>query len=258
MRNSTVILLILLITSSLTGADRSLLNLRTPTELKKGEALFSVRHRFYGDVMDDPLKNFFGLDAGANVQLGIKYQLFEGFELNATYTRLWKEKSAGCSYRPVLPLLPFEFQINIDYVSFKNPGQTEENRSNVTALIALQSRTFLKRFTIGVNLGYDAYFERSILGAGGSAVIVTDLGVFEQIALIGEVFPVTGYDEASETVRFYMGEDPVLVFGLKADTYGHRFTLLISNSDHLALRRFSLGTADGSFWRMGFNIARIF
>ena len=74
------------------------LNLRVPSHLEKNSLIFDVQHRAYGVLTEDPLDDFFGLDLGANVDVGIRYAVLPCLEVNASYTTFEKEYRLGASY----------------------------------------------------------------------------------------------------------------------------------------------------------------
>lgn len=235
------------------SADFMMMNLYTPTSLQRGYLNFSIRHRFYGDIADEPLKNFFGMDAGANVRLALRYQPFRNFEINTSYTRGRKEKTVGISYSPAWEAFPVLTQLNVKYFSYEEIGLKDETRSSFAGYIALQNRPVLERIVGTLNVGYDGYHERFVSGIGMAIVLLRDRGVFEQISLVGEYYPVLDREDSEDS---HIGPENGFAFGIKMDTYGHRFLILLTNTDELHLRRASLGVPEQAHWRVGFNIER--
>jgi len=78
--------------------EPDMLNIKTPTGLKQGQMEVKIQHRFYGKINEKPLDNFFGLDIGANIGLGIRYVVLPKLEINGSYTRDGKEYTIGASY----------------------------------------------------------------------------------------------------------------------------------------------------------------
>jgi hypothetical protein len=133
----------------------------------------------------------------------------------------------------------------------------KEKRSNFLGLISVQSKPYRKLIVGNFNAGYDGYYERFVLGLGITFNLFEDFGLFERISLIGEYYPVLDRKDTNDKLSQYIGSDNAMAFGIKLDTYGHRFILMIGNSDDFHLRHTALGVADNSYWRLGFNIERI-
>jgi hypothetical protein len=245
--------LVLCIQTNAISADFMMMNLYSPTSLKPGYLNFSVRHRFYGDITEEPLKNFFGMDAGANIRLGLRYQPLRNFEISTSYTRSRKEKTVGISYTLLWVTFPILTRLNAEYFSYEDIGLKEETRSSFAGYIAIQNRPVLERIVGTLNIGYDGYHERFVSGVGMAIVLLRDMGVFEQISLVGEYYPVMDRENSEDS---YIGPEDGFAFGIKMDTYGHRFLILLTNTDELHLRRVSLGVPEQAHWRIGFNIER--
>ena len=252
-----ILLVILIIFSMLQAEDYSMLNLSSPTSLENRQICFSVRHRFYGDIGKEPLKTFFGMDAGANTLLSLRIQPYPNLEIKTSYIRLKKRKSIGLSYTLAPEKLPFLSQIDFEYFAFEESGLQDEKRSNLLGILSLRNRPIGERFTALTNIGYDAYYERPFLGIGALIHLLNGLGSFEQVDLILEYFPVLDRDSAGEKLADYIQPQNAAGIALKLDTYGHRFLLSLTNSSHFHAHRLTLGTADDAFWRFGFNIERI-
>jgi len=249
MRLKIVIVFILLI-SSLFAYDFSMINLIHPSGLKQKQAEIMIRHRFYGDITDEPLNHFLGMDAGANVCLSTRYQFYRKTEIKLSYTRRKSEKVMGLAYRIDIEDFPVYGQLGIDYFNYEELSQSETTRQNLFYHYSLQNNEIMDRFVATLNTAYDGYNQRVVLGLGITAKITA------AISIIGEYYPVLDRESAGEKLIRYIGDDDVFALGLKFDTYGHQFIFLLTNSDDIGLRRLSLGKANGSHLRLGFNIQR--
>ena len=99
MRKISLIVFLMLMPNVLLAYEMGTFNLIAPTELEKGQKEFKVQHRFKGEVNEEPIDNFFGLDlAGANVRVGLRYIVWSKLELEVS--RIWdaKEYTAEMSY----------------------------------------------------------------------------------------------------------------------------------------------------------------
>ncbi|MCF7912091.1 MAG: DUF5777 family beta-barrel protein [Candidatus Cloacimonetes bacterium] len=244
------IALFLLIFSTLLAYDFSMINLINPSGLKSREGEFMIRHRFYGDITDAPLDNFLGMDAGANVNLSARFQFYRKAEAKISYSRRKSEKIAGLAYRIDIEDFPVYGQLGIDYFSYEELSQPETTRKNMFYHLSLQNEELFERLVATINTAYDGYNERLVTGFG-LTIMITD-----NMSLLGEYYPVLDRDNANVKLSQYMGAEDAFAFGIKLDTYAHQFIFLLSNSDDVGLRRVSLGVADDSYLRLGFNIQR--
>ena len=111
-----VILAIIFIPGILLAYDEpDMLNIKNPTSLKQGQMEIKIQHRFYGKINGKPLDNFFGLDIGANIGLGIRYVVLPKFEINSSYTRDGKECTIGASYTYFPSSIPIRSQYDFGF-----------------------------------------------------------------------------------------------------------------------------------------------
>ncbi|MDP8211407.1 MAG: DUF5777 family beta-barrel protein [Candidatus Stygibacter australis] len=244
------IVVFLFIVSTLLAYDFSMINLINPSGLKAKEFEIMIRHRFYGDITDDPLNNFLGMDAGANVNLSARYQFYRKAEVKISYSRRKSEKIYGLAYRIDIEDFPVYGQFGIDYFSYEELSQPEPTRSNMFYYLSLQNEEILERFVTTLNTAYDGYNERFVLGLGFALELV------DNISLLGEYYPVLDRDTADARLAQYIGAEDAYAFGIKLDTYAHQFIFLLSNSDDVGFRRVSFGVDKDSYLRLGFNIQR--
>ncbi len=249
----TIIFVILIVsTNFLVGNEASMINLVSPSGLKNGQAELMIRHRFYGDITEEPWDTFGGMNAGANVSLSGRYQFVENAELHFALSRRKSEKEIGLSYRVELDDFPLYGQFNLQYFSYNEPALKEETRSNFLYLFSLQHDELFNRLVNTLNIAFDGYYERIIFGIGTQVELVDDL------YFLAEYIPVLDRDSADGKLEKYIGEEDAISLGLRIDTYGHKFLFLLSNSDDIGIRRTSLGVQKDTFWRFGFNIQRRF
>jgi len=244
------LLLILLLFSSLYAYEKSMANLYVPTGLEKNQGEFSILHRFYGDVTDNPLDTFFGIDTGANVSINARYQLIDRLEFKLNYQRRQSEKKVGISYKGAIEDFPVYGQLDIHYFTYDEPNQEDETAHNFEYTLSLQNEQLWDRLVCTANIGYDAYMKRFLSAIGVS------LQLSESIELIGEYYPVFDRESAEDRLQRYIGEYDSYLLGLCLQTYGHRFIFTFSNSDDIGIRRTSLGTDSGSGVKFGFNLQR--
>jgi hypothetical protein len=198
-------------------------------------------------LTEDPLENFFGLDVGANVNLGVRYAMLERLELYAAYTRFEKEYRIAASYAYHFPQIYVATQINLEYFNFKI-GQ--ERHQNLFYGLGLQSEPVFNAITATANLGYDGYNEKFGLGFGLDVGFDWEFGPIEHVGLIGEYYPVLQSEES------ITGPENSFAGGIRIDTYGHHFMVLVGNSSNIGARRLMLGVPSNDI-RLGFNVQRL-
>lgn len=245
-RSFLIIVVLLVFASQITSAyERSMLNLKTPTELEKGEMEFTVRHRFSGKINEKPFDNFLGMDVGGtNIGIGFRYIVWSKLELNVLRTRgtfqYENEYTLGASFAHSFSVL--RTQMGLQFFS------SGERKSNLFGQLDLRSEPILERVIPVVNIGYDGHNRR--VGLGFGVLIAFDeltFSSFEGLSLIGEYFPTANEDNLNS-----------FALGIKLKTYGaHQFALLISNGQAISTRRLMLGTKINDL-RLGFNIQRLF
>jgi Membrane bound beta barrel domain (DUF5777) len=249
-----LIVIFFFVVTSLLAYDFSMINLINPSGLKKGEGELMIRHRFYGDITDEPFDNFLGMDVGANVNLSARYQFYRKAEAKISYSRRKSEKIYGVAYRIDIEDFPVYGQVGVDYFSYKE-NRTEwivgdSARKNFFYHLSLQNDELFERFVATLNTAYDGYNQRFVLGFGMTVKIL------DNISFLGEYYPVLDRDFAGIQLSKHIGQEDAFAFGLKFDTYGHQFTFLLANTDDIGLRRTSLGIIKDAHLRLGFNIQR--
>lgn len=250
MRNIYLIVLIIFMTQRIFAFEPDMLNLQVPSRLEKTEFVFAIQHRFYGEITEDPLNTFFGLDAGANVGLGVRYAVLPHVEVHASYTRFQKEYVVGARYAYHVSQIFTTMQIDIHYFDHESHISDERAR-NFFYCLALQSEPSANIIIPVVNIGYDGYNERFGLGFGMGFGFDLEIGPIERVHIIGEYYPVISRDEEIN------GPENYFAAGLKFETYGHHFILLIGNGSQIGTRRLMLGAESNDDFYFGFNIHRI-
>jgi hypothetical protein len=246
----SVILAIIFMQGILLAYDEpGMLNIKTPTGFKQGQMEVKIQHRFYGKINQKPLDNFFGLDIGANIGLGIRYVVLPKLEINSSYTRDGKEYTIGASYTYFPSIIPIKSQIDVQFFSYKEydiKTESEERKNNVFGLLSLQTTPILKRIIPTVNAGYDGDAKKLGAGLGLYVIALNNLGIVQKIILLGEYFPTkeSGYKNCYD-------------FGFRIETYGHHFDFLLGNNSAIGLRHLMLGTKSDRGLYFGFNIKRL-
>jgi hypothetical protein len=251
MRRIILIVLFVIVPQTLPAYESGMLNLKTPTGLERGKGEFKVQHRFKGKVSEEPFDNFFGMDlAGVNVGIGLRYTVWSELELNAS--RIWdgKEYTVGVGYAYSFPKTPLRGQVDgqfFSYEEFSLEKGSEERESSFFGLLSLQSEPAFGRVTPVVNIGYDIHNEEFGAGLGLGIAAFENLGIVRKLSVIGEYFPTTGGTESEKS----------FAFGLRVETYGHHFDLILHNNWGMGVRRLMSGTTITEGLHFGFNIKRL-
>lgn len=240
----------LVLTSAVSAFEPGQLSLDSVSNFEEGDAGFTIRHRFFGDITK--AEDFFGLDNGANTMIGFRYAPIKDLIFETDHT------SAGGTYNfRVGYAYKFSYlhtQLNVNYFSFEE-GTLEDRRENVFANLVLQTPLLFEHLTLSSNIGYDNYYEKSGAGFGieVSALnfIPTILTFTESMSILAEYY--TKHEDLEAFDRAYNA----YAFGIKFRTYGHHFELLGSNSTSTHPRTMMQGT-NSNIVHFGFNINRKF
>ncbi len=238
-------LLFLFVSSAVYSLENDLLNLNVPTQMERNELAFIIRHRFYGDITDDPIGNHLGIDYGANVGLSVRYLMWNKLEFKGGYQVGHKEYTLGSSYAVEFDSLYLRSQIDIEYFDYTDFIIDEDVR-NLFYLLSIQSDPLPKLISLALNVGYDAENSKIGLGFGIDIGFDFDFNYIQRIHLIAEYFPLL--EEEENLLNTF-------AFGIKAETFGHLFMFSVGNNTEIGSRRSMLGTSS-NILHFGFNIYR--
>ncbi len=200
--------------------------------VEKAEVIF--QHRFYGNASDSD--NLFGMDLGANVALGFGARLNDRIDL--TLLRASFDKEYYIAGKIALA----------DGVSILLGSAT---KSTLVGQLILTKGLSNNR----VNLSLIPSFANPrqdnptfALGLAGGLSFDQSIGYLENIEIIGEYIPV---------IAGYARKYPTASAGVKIQTWGHFFTVVLTNSSQILPGGFLAGSPDNSY-RLGFTIIRKF
>jgi hypothetical protein len=230
-----------------------LINLPTTTVMAKRDVLFRISHRFYGPV-DDGYEGFFGLDAGANVLLGLGYGLSDRLGITIARARLNREVAFGIDWLAVeqgrTAGLPFSAAVHagLDWAIVEGEGYVKYD------LQVSLSRQLTKRLSF---LAVPSYCTRTdFLAPEPEGTFAVGLGarylMFANYSLLAEWIPV---------VAGHRDIENAWGFGLEKKIGLHVFQVFVTNTFGLTASQFvpggDLRFADFDV-RVGFNIFRTF
>jgi hypothetical protein len=235
-----------------------IVDLPSPVDLKRGSMEILIQHRFLGSFGDPGVGagNAWGIDYGANINIGFNYALTDRLsvgtfrarddqvvEFSGTFEILTKRESpiklalrGGVegrknfheAYSPSL-----QFAAAYDFKRF---------RFNVVPGVVFNSRPALDQFSRprALNPGSDY---SAFIGLG------TDIMLTRKMSLIAEYAPrIAGYGGLDERHDQVAG-------GLMLRTWGHVFTILVATSKDFTPAKFGVN-AESSDVSIGFNIYR--
>lgn len=226
------------------------LSLDTPNVLKKSEGSFGIRHRFFGEAND--YENFLGSDDGGNMQFSLKYAVMDNLLIGVGHTR---DQSA----------YGFNVEYAKDFVAYGSAGlrlntftlddsNFEERQESYFVNVSYQTPNYFEHVRFTANAGYDAYYKHNTLGFGIDVNMKNDISWLtftENLSLLAEYYP------QIDKVEGVSGKNDAYAFGIKSQTFGHHFELLLTNSTNMDARTMALGSNSDDL-HFGFNISRKF
>ena len=236
-----------------------LLDLPSPVDLNKGTVEFHVQHRFFQSISDSTPGDAFGVDFGANINLGVNYAITDHLSTGISRARLDQLISIGGAYeirtREDSPW-KMSFLAGVDgknnfekqfspYAQLATSFEYKRVRLNVVPTLIFNSRddTLVRAApSIAINPLSNNTFS---LGIGG------DIVLDRRFSLIGEVVPrLAGFGGFGKNQPQFGG-------GLAIRTPAHVFTILVSTSRDFNVSKYGVnaGSSDVS---LGFNIYRRF
>ncbi len=243
-------LLTLLLSTNAMAYEAGQLSLDVPNVLNKGEGSFTIRHRFFGKA--DDTEKFLGTDDGGNMHFILKYALMDNLLVSVDHTRDQSGYGVGIEYGEDLK----EFgSVGVRFNSFSIDDVSFDTRQQSYFLNTFyQTPNIEEHVRLTVNVGYDAYYEHTTTGVGIDINMKNTLSWLtftEDLSLLAEYYP------QIDKVEGISGKNDAYAMGVKFQTFGHHFEVLLSNSTNMDARTMALGTNSDDL-HFGFNINRKF
>lgn len=239
-----------------------LVDLPAPVDLNKGSVEVHIQHRFLQSLSDSAPGNAFGIDFGANINLGVNYALTDRLSFGVSRARIVRNDIDGVvafggtyelqtrrdSFWKMSVLAGVEGLGNFErqyspYVQLATSFDYRPVRLHVVPTLVLNSRddTLVRTSTApAINPGSDQTFA---LGLGA------DVALNQRLSLIGEVVPrLAGFGG-------FRSRRPEFSGGLEIRTAAHVFTILASTSRDFGPSYYAVN-AENSSVSLGFNIYR--
>lgn len=225
--------------------------------LPKSNLNVTIMHNF-GVMNDDIFHNFFGMDFGATVRLGIDYGITDRWSVGVGRTLLHRLYDFRTKYALLKQTesnsIPVSISVKGDLgINSSQNGFMFEDRLNYFSSIMI-ARKLSDALTLQLTPMYahfntprDQLQDFYAVGIGG------EYRLSRRWAIIGEYYPVIG-DRPSGT------KDAVAI-GVNIETGGHVFQLFLKSSNWHTEQQIIVQNRD-DFWngdiRFGFNVNRIF
>lgn len=246
----TILSLLALTSQHSMAFESGQLTLDTPNVLKKDEGSFGIRHRFFGKA--DDYEKFLGSDDGGNMQFLLKYAIMDNLLIGVDHTRIQSAYGIGIEYAKDLDT---KGSVGIRLNGYTLDDANFDSRQKSYFINgSYQSPNFFDHLQLTGNLGYDGYYEQTILGFGVDVNLenpIKWLTFTENLSLLAEYYPVV------DDITGVTGKYDSYAFGFKNQTFGHHFEVLLTNSTNMDPRSMALGTNSKDL-HLGFNINRKF
>jgi hypothetical protein len=235
-----------------------IINVLTPDPIGRGNLHLTIIHRARQSVTENAGRDYLGLDAGGlKIGIGLRYGLRDRadvglFRLNGT-----AETFDTYEFDVRLRLLggtttPVTVALRPGFTWFAQPE--EEDASGFFGQLLLE-RKFGKHLSCAAGVLYHSESSGDRKSAGDDEDSMALHGGFSirlrpRFSLDGEV---------TSTVSGYGEDDPAVSMALRLFTYGHTFSLVVTNTQYI-----SADGIVGNAWRpvdepvIGFNITRLF
>jgi len=240
---------IALLSEGLMAFEAGQLSLDTPNVLKQSEGSLGIRHRFFGEVTDTD--KFLGTDDGGNMYFVLKYALLlDNLVLGVDHTRDESAYGFGLEYSHDFEWIKAGARVK----GFRLNKGVDEYDYSYQAIMSLQTPNYFEHLNFTANIGYDAYYKHHIAGFGvdiNAENFLSFLTFTERLSLLGEYYPQV------DKVEGISKEYDSYAVGIKYQTYGHHFEIMVTNSSNMDPRTMSLGTSSDKL-HLGFNINRKF
>ncbi len=233
------------------------IDLPSPVDLNKGTVEVHIQHRFFQAISDATPGDAFGVDFGANINLGVNYGITNRLSAGISRARLDQLVSIGGAYeirtRRDSPW-KMSFLAGVDgkgnferqyspYAQLATAFEYRRVRMQVVPTVIFNSRddTLLRAApSTAINPRSDTTFS---LGLGGDIVLTS------RFSLMGEYVPrLAGFGGFGKT-------RPQLGAGLAMRTAAHVFTVLVSTSRDFNVSKYAVNAESGKV-SLGFNIYR--
>ncbi len=233
------------------------LDLPAPAHLRKGAFEMNIQHRFFEGLADSRPGDAFGVDSGANINLGVNYAITNRFSLGVSRARIdeiiawtgtYEIQTSKESFWKMSVLGGVEGQRNFEqqFSPFLQVAASIDYKglrlyTVPTLVIHSRNRELVDLFAPEiVNPDSNNTFS---MGIG------TDIALNKRFSLVGEVIPrLAGYGGIDN-------HRPTISAGFEIRTWGHVFSIQVSSSRDFTPAQYAVNPKYNNV-SLGFNIYR--
>ena len=234
-----------------------IVNLPAPVNLHKGAFEIHIQHRFLGALVDSHPRDAFGIDSGANINLGLNYAVTDRLSMGVSrarfdqviaWTGTYGIQTRSDSFWKMSLLAGVEGQHN--FTSQFSPYLQLSSRFDYRGLsfYVVPTAVFHSRDQALVNA-----FRSEIINPDSEHTLsmgfAADIAINRRFSIVGEVVPrLAGYGG-------FQHHPPTAAGGVEIRTSGHVFNILVSSSWDFTPAKHAVNS-EGRDVSLGFNIYR--
>ncbi len=234
-----------------------IVNLPAPVNLRKGAIEILIQHRFLEALVDSHPGDAFGIDSGANINLGLNYAATDRLSLGISrarfdeviaWTGTYQIQNRGDSFWKMSVLAGVEGQHNFERQFSPYLQLTNRFDYRGISFYVVPTAVFHSRDQTLVNA-----LRSQIINPDSehtfSMGFAADIAINRRLSIVGEIVPrLAGYGG-------FQHHRPTTSGGVEIRTWGHVFNILVSSSRDFTPAKYAVnpGTKDVS---LGFNIYR--
>ena len=231
----------------------TLANLPTPDPLGARTLEFQILHRFKTSTRDAGSKDFYGLDSGAWISIGLAFGLTDALAVGLRRTNLEHDYEADVKWTPLRQVAghaPLSLALRASYSNLRETGAFNRDRAGAQAILARRFGERLSLMLVPTYVSHTNFLNpddqrgTTAVGVGG------ELRLSSKMALTGEWIAQTSGIE---------GADQSGSIGFSIATARHAFHIFATNTAGAHTDLYAPGGDLGSgYFRLGFNITRTY
>lgn len=238
-RTTRLLIALFILSTPVFALHSSTLDLNLPGANIPENLEFILSHRFLGNAFKNPLDDFMGADDGANTTIGFGFRARENMGVTFLRSSLDKEYYAAGKFT-----LSDELSILLGLTAKTTPLNIQDRTSFIGQIIYRKEIRKDNLYFSVVPTFVNPYPSSPTISMG-LAFGYLPMDYFE---IIAEFIPIlSGY-----SLKY-----PNASLGFKMQTWGHYFTLLLTNSVRDLPTGYGIGTND-NYLHLGFSIIRKF
>jgi hypothetical protein len=236
-----------------TFQDSTLVNLPTSDPLGRHTLEFRILHRFKASAPDAGSRDFYGLDSGAWISLGLAYGLSETVELGLRRTNLQHDYEGYAKWVPIHQAAsgaPLSLALRTSYSNSRETGAFNRSRYGAQAILARRFGAGVSLMLVPTYVSRTNYLDQTDTRGTGAFGVGGEWRLNSKMAITGEwIGQPSGVrnDFQSGSIGFSIATDRHVFHLFATNTFGSHTDQYAPGGD--------LEVRDGGF-RLGFNISR--